>query len=447
MYNIPLSTEQIASTLNVFASSAIKEIGNPSEIRIGDFKKAMANDPTISISSSLLIMRGSILIGNYNHPNKEYKQFINNNLKDIRSSYIQVIQQLLTAIFYGFSCAEIVWKVKNRKYYLDTIVPLDPELIRFKGIQGELDCIKYLEETDKTIPKHKIIHITFGVGQAMNTPYGRPLLRAVWPYYKSKISLLQDLIVAGKISSTGILLAQTDVNKKVSVVDQNNQYRKDNEGNHIQTTQGQILAKQLANLDSNSFIITDPQTTITRLPADGSTFNFIQSIEFLDKYIRRGLGIPDLAFSSEGIGSGITATFVNKTYNLIDNVLHGVIDTIKDQLIEKVAKPLLIANFGIQEDYGSFEYTAEVDPMMQMQLANTISSLVSIGILDTADQSVVDKLREFVLLPPITPEEMEAKKQMKALQDQAQMAQLDPSMQMTEGQQDPNTTPEEGMYP
>lgn len=442
MYNLPLSTEQIASTLNVFASSAIKEIGNPSEIRLSDYKKAMANDPTISISSSLLIMRGSILIGNYNHPNKEYKEFINNNLKDIRSSYIQIIQQLLTAIFYGFSCAEVVWKVKNRKYYLDTIIPLDPELVRFKGINGELECVKYLEETDKTIPKHKIIHITFGVGQAMNTPYGRPLLRAIWPYYKSKISLLQDLIVAGKISSTGIIWAQTDINKKVSIMDTNNQYRKDNQGNHIQTTQGQILAKQLANLDSNSFIITNTDgTTISRLPADGSTFNFIQSIEFLDKFIRRGLGIPDLAFSSEGIGSGVTATFVNKTYNLIDNVLHGVIDTIKDQLIEKVAKPLIIANYGVQDNYGSFEYTQDVDPMMQMQLANTISSLVSIGVLDAADESVIAKLREYVLLPPITPEELAAKKQMKELQDQAQMQQLDPSMM------DSTQSTEEGVYP
>ena len=89
----------------------------------------------------------------------------------------------------------------------------------------------------------------------------------------------------------------------------------------------------------------------------------------------------------------------------MDSQIKSVIFQIRDQMIEKVVKPLLIWNFGITHDFGSFEDDNQLDPESASIRVGNIINAVSANVLKPTDLQVQNTVRNLLGIPTISKEE------------------------------------------
>jgi hypothetical protein len=125
--------------------------------------------------------------------------------------------------------------------------------------------------------------------------------------------------------------------------------------------------------------------------------------------------VPKLVFE-EGSGSfGVNG--IGKQHQLImDSQITSIVKQMRDQLIEKVVKPLLIWNFGITDDFGTFSLDPVEDPDAKNLLVNNIISATGSNLLMATDLGVQNKIRELLELPALSEQEQFIEGQKKLLQ-------------------------------
>jgi capsule polysaccharide export protein KpsE/RkpR len=138
----------------------------------------------------------------------------------------------------------------------------------------------------------------------------------------------------------------------------------------------------------------------------------------------RALMIPQMIWS-EGSGALGVGSLSNTQLSILDSSLLMVVQLIRDQLVEKVIRPLIYYNFGKSDDYGEFVYTAENDPGQEAAVTQGLMSALSSGLIQNTDYAAVNSLRERLKLPPIDPDI-----QMQQLQMQQQMQMMSQPPQM-----------------
>ena len=126
----------------------------------------------------------------------------------------------------------------------------------------------------------------------------------------------------------------------------------------------------------------------------------------------------------------------------MDSTIEGVIVQIRDQLIEKIIKPLLIANFGERKNFGSFSYQQSADPAVANARVSTIISAIASQILPNNDPDVINKLREDLSLPPLSRQEVDNMRNQKQLNEQLGLLQQQLQLQQTMMQQEQGPTTE-----
>jgi hypothetical protein len=88
--------------------------------------------------------------------------------------------------------------------------------------------------------------------------------------------------------------------------------------------------------------------------------------------------------------------------SILDSTVEATVKKIRDQLIEKVIRPLIIWNYGVQDDYGSFAVTNVNDPTQESaQIQNFITAFTT-QVIPMTDLEAMNKFRELMKLSPTT---------------------------------------------
>lgn len=419
----------------------------------------------MAASVALMQLRVMARLGNYTHKIGEIKEWVRGNFEDMEGTLDEAVHHLAMTPWLGNADAEINWTpaIKNgrREWRIKSLQPLSPEKVKYAGSR-KLGLTHVIDTShpnpsnrDNWIPISKVLHVD--IGATDGSPYGYALAKNIMPYVKAKQVLMSEWIVAGRNQSSGLLIGKADSNQQVSLLDKNGQPIKNLDGTPRIASAVEQLTRQMEQLDSTNFLVTDPQNTVTWQPMSVDSSFFQQAIQYVDGAILLGLGIPKLTFN-EGSGQfgNTSVAMVQKT--MLDTRLGIIADKIEDQIIEKLVRPLLVYNFGLTaaDGWGYFEADVSSDPIMAQSQLQMLMQAVAMQVLPATDPAVMDSIRQLLKLPVVNEEDairnirkaadIQALQQstvMKAqmeVQNKAQLEMMEKQQQMGQEQQqtDPN---------
>lgn len=420
----------IATRLGELTSQVMGDLQNPNKIKIRDLGKALDADPVAYSCAELKASRAIETVGDYKHENGEIDKFVNKNFETLIGNIQEVFGELCSSLPFGFALMEIVWKkqkYKNRIYWvIKEFRSLKPENVSFKVHNGDISYVLYQDGgVEKKIPMWKIIHIANGfiTKSGAKKYFGNPELKRAYPYIKLKSLIFAELGVSAKRTATGLLWGQANSNLSTTLTDENGKPLRDNTGAVKTIPHTQALQRQLKQIENNSAVVTDENTQLQALNVPGGEQFWNYAKAMLDEQIMRAFSIPELVWSG-GSGSLGLGALSNVQLTLLDSSIQSVVQQIKNKMIEKVVRPLIISNFGHQNNYGEFTRQIQDDPQMESQVTSNLITALSMGLVPSNDPQAINELRRRIRLEPLNNEEQqlqqELEKQIQALQEKNQ---------------------------
>lgn len=397
----------MSSRIAALTTEVINEINwKDKKYKLEDYEKVLLEDPVINAVVELKSLRASVSLGKYTHPRKDIEEWVQSNFSDMDGKLEDFVSKAAIASYYGFFAGEIIWKNNSPGYKnewrLGGLNPLNAKNVRFIGNKNGVSHIKY---NSINIPIKKCIHIYRGSYDG--DPYGVGLGRRAIPYFKAKQVLMSEWIVAGRNQSSGLLMGFADSNTTVQLLDSKGNPLKNPDGTPITVSAPENLLRQIEQLDSNRFIVTDGANRIQWQPMSVDSNFFQLVLQFMNRQLLLTQLAPSLTFEEGISGLGIGSGIANVQKGVLDVQLDALVSQIKDQIIENVVRPLLVWNFGFtgKEGWGDFGVDAASDPNLSLQKANTIIGAIASQILPSTDNAVTNVLRDLLGLPQQNEEE------------------------------------------
>jgi len=428
---------QISNSVIRLTQNAITEINNPDNRNsTRDYIDFLERDPVAKSCMELKALRATIAIGNYIHKNEVYQKWIRTNFELMEGSLTSLVGQLCSAMALGFAVAEIVVEPGfDREWRLKGFNILDPRYITFAGSKGKIQYVYYNDGYSQTkkIPYRKCIHVVGGFTTNFNDPFGSAECKRAFPYFKAKQAILSEMCVAAKNNATGVWVGLADSNDRVQLFKADGTPMKSYDGSDVVVSATQSLHEQLKQIENSSVIVTDLKNRIEprQLSAGEQFWNI--SLDFLNRQISQAFHVPSLIFNegSSAIGLGQVS---NQQKSVLDSTVEAIVLQIKENILEKVIKPLLAYQFGYVDDYGDFEPQVVHDMQTNSLTLNNIVTAASMQLISIQNPEVQNKVLDLLGLPPLTVEEIDTRKQNELLQQyqQTQMLQQSVEPQATE---------------
>lgn len=434
-----LITQAISSQIEDIASG-LQEIYNPSSAKytIARLIEILNNDPTLYACLQLKAARLVELIGIYTNPDKDKEKFINRNFANMEGSITEVYLQSASAIPFGFSCQEILFQVsktyKKKEWTLKGFNLLNPEenTLTFH-VEDNKPTHLYVQESERKvkIPMWKILHLTNGLLTSFGKRklFGFPELFRVAPFVKLKEFIYQQMAVASKTRATGLLIGKSHTNVRV------NEFILDASGKPIKSgrtvTSAQNLFNNLLNIRNFGCMVIPKGDEVFPLNLPTGERFWSLALQLCKEEIYRGLMVPSLLMER----SVASYTLSDTQLTIFDANLKSIVNQIQDQLLEKIIKPLIIWNYGVQETYGSFKPKEENSAIFKQARAQNIYAALGNGIVTPDDPEVISAIRSTLDFKQLTEEEIAFKLQM---QQQLEQLRLEEAQEMEQQEKQPD---------
>lgn len=419
----------ISDRLANLTTETIQEISRPKDdYDLKEYFKLLQNCPIINAAYELKALRCAISLGKYTHPIKEAEKWVHSNIEQMEGKLEELVGHGSSAAYFGNFVAEIVLRNDapgyRRQWRLQGFRPLDPRKITFCGSKyGITHVAVNTGGKKKYIPYSRVIHVVAD-HSSFGNPYGTGgLARRAMPWYKSKQLLMSEWVVAGLNQARGLLIGKADSNETVQILDSSGRPIL-RDGRPVVKSAVDNLLHQMMQLENSSLLATDLKNQIQwqPMPADANFFQL--ALQFVNRQLLLSQLLPSLTFE-EGIGGLGNTGVATVQQGLLDTQIEFITDSLKDQLIEKVFRPLLGWNFDYtgRQGWGEFVVTPNRDPNVALSKASTIISAIVSQILPSADPAVINALRELLGLPQVEEPQMlemlQKQIQQQAMQQQA----------------------------
>ena len=405
-----------------------------------DYAEVLLLDEVIGFCFQLIKLRATEAFGKYTHNDDKVAEFVKTNFADMDGTIEEFVGiAVALAYFFGFFTGEIGWKYNSPGFYrqqrLKCFQSHNPLTTRFKGNKHGLFWV-----VDKSgnkpvdIPYEKCIHICNRMYE--NDPYGYGSLARTIGLFKAKRTTLSAAAVAANNQANGLWIVRANTADTVVLTDKNGKPLQEN-GRDVIASSIENAFNQLKDFDKNNFLILDKSYEINwqPMPVDAG---FMQNmLEGIDRRLFMTQNVPYLVANEGSGGFGYTGVAAQQAITL-DSQISALVKQVRDQVLEKVIKPMLIRNFALKpkQGWGRFDVDKSSDPNQALSQVNTINGCVTAGTL-TLDTTVKNKVRELLGLPPQTEEEQLAALQ-KSVEAQA-MQQRAMQQGASGGEQQPPT--------
>ena len=439
-----LITQAISSEIEDI-SSGLQEIYNPSNNKytIARLIEILNNDPTLYACLQLKAARLVELIGVYTNPDKEKEKFIKRNLANMAGSITEVYLQCASAIPFGFSCQEILFQVsktyKRKEWTLLGFNFLNPEdsALSFR-LENNKPTDLYVQESERKvkIPMWKVLHLKNGLLTSFGRRklFGFPELFRVAPFVKLKEFIYKQMAVASKIRATGLLIGKSHTNVRV------NEFILDASGKPIKSgrtiTSAENLFNNLLNIKNFGCMVLPKGDEVfpVNLPT-GERF-WSLALQLCKEEIYRGLMVPSLLMER----SVASYTLSDTQLTIFDANLKPIANQIQDEMLEKIFKPLIVWNFGVQEQYGHYIPKEESSIAFKQAQAQNVYAAIGNGVLNPEDPEVIAAIRGSVGFKQLTEEEIEFKQR---IQQEMEQLRLQEAQELLEQEQQPDPSQQE----
>lgn len=390
---VPDGEKGVIGTSNPYQFNLYSDlITNPSSVSISEFQKMAYTQPIIA--AGLTIINNLVIneVGRFQHENKVYEDFINNMINNFDISFDNVLKDMLTALWAGFSVGEkkygsdgryitvtaieprpaqsIIYRVDSQghlkddgiiQYYFNNLWTGYGNLLAFNQVNtqtGEQIPNPYASRGDfdypwrtvwaqpigtVIIPRDKCIHFTYRGLDGLTSPYGRSLLRSAYDAYVARTEMTRITLNAANFKASPIPTITIDP-----------QQMNTEDGDDVMES----IANALSNLghagDGNNFLLlkgTKESISIGSLSTTASLSDIIEINNYWDKMLLTAILFPgELAGLSDKGSYALGKT----QQDLLGRNIAAISTSLKETLIQQLVKPLLQVNFNEQENFGVF---------------------------------------------------------------------------------------------
>lgn len=435
-----------------------KFIQNPSTVSVDTFKRMVDTDDTIGSGVDFLTTCLAARIGGYQHPSEEVTSWINDTLDDVEGGFHNVIKELLSASWAGFTVAEKVWANTDQGFVPRKIVSLPPTTLLFEtertgeltpdgilqyqrnynpfllgrglnffggipsmgigngtgrpDLAAKLGDLPFPLRSANTfnylsvrIPRQKCIHYAFDAQGKFGNPYGRSLLRRAYKYYVMKDAFLQMMSIALDRKGTALTVVYADPNTTLQSADSLEA------GQDVRNVQGKGVRADVAardafkNIHNDSVIILpgkkDEIYGVDFMPQSPNTGDFISALDFCNKSILRALLVPTLIFGNgDGTGSYSLGQEHAKTFDkILDSINAGLCQVLLQQLIAEMIRYNFPRSAWEKDGLGSFGKRKLTQDELEKEMT-VFKDGIDSGIIDQGDLKDLNKMRETIGFEP-----------------------------------------------
>jgi hypothetical protein len=367
---------------------------NPDNVTYETYKKMM-RDPVVRYSIFMLAIECAGKLERYEHIDPEIQSFIRHCTDRMEGTPRRMVRNLLEAIFpmgavFGIMNYEIA---KLRAYEEDGV---------FKFAEGDrvyvvpysgLDEAIYLLDNDlcdisnwrngvfkyNSVPfdmsKVFMFHIFRGYEGAGR--WGWSLLRPAYPYWYIKVNMAKLVARKAEKESIGVILG-----KMLKMVDD------DVEDEFYSVLQG-LIAGSVAKFDAQNFDI-----DIKNLGSQVSSSIVERVIDLCDKYIFWSTFRTLHMAGAQKLG---TQAMVREHEDEYEQVIEVVADEVGSSLVDQWAKPIIVQNYGEQDDYG--KYPLAKKPPDSGKISEWVDRLSGKGYINSKNQSDFNFVRNLLGVP------------------------------------------------
>jgi hypothetical protein len=341
---------------------------NPDEIGIATYKE-MLKDCTVKAGYSLIkyaiLSRGWKISYTNEKGDLKVLSTVSHILDNMDGRLEGALSGIVSALIYGFSVSEIVWKIIESgefagKFGIKKIKCLDPEHIEFVCDEfGNLEDIKQCFDASNpiSIPLEKaIIYVN---EKEFGNYYGTSRLRAVYKnwYIKKAVTTYWNIALErfGCPMLIGTVPNSQDLDKMTTILD------------NIQMKSS--IAK------TAGWEISALETGVGR----SSGGDFRGAMEYHDEQILKGLLLPPILINTPKSGSyALSST----QFSMFQLVLQNLENDLSTLLEEYLIKPIVTYNFGEQDVYPQFNFMPLTKDDL-LNLSKVFALLVKNGVVGT----------------------------------------------------------------
>jgi phage gp29-like protein len=362
-------------------NEGVEEYSDP--VGIETYKKMYRQDA--QVKAGLLALRLPILAKGYviKHPvaragwdgkkdkTEEHIEFLEHVFKNMKHSFDETLDQMLSAVPFGFSVTEPVYqKIVEGKFKgkigLKKAKVLNPTTVKFRmNDYGDiLEAIQEIGDKRIKMPYEKVIHFTHDA--EFGDPYGNSALHAVHKHWYIKDQMYKFANMAYERNGSPLLVG-TVKNK--------------NEVGKMRRILDTILSRTGVAISGTDDIKVLDTT---------KTMDFVNYVNHHNTMILRGLMIPSLMLGNEGSGSGSYA-LGQSHFDLFLFRLQSIQRDLEKVINDKIIKRLIDINFGKQDIYPELQFKPLMDKDRD-QLSDIFFKLVNAQIIEPTEEWIRDQM-------------------------------------------------------
>lgn len=343
---------QLQTTFSLFDGAVI----NPDAALVLEYERMLNTDETVSASYHFLTLCTISFLGEYTNPDDKIAGFVHECFESMDGSLALACEDILSAVWAGYSATEIVWKADAGRIMLDYLATYHPYTITFhtdeKGRLYKVNQRRLFSAMGDDIPPEKCIIFTYR--KRFNNYYGTSAFKPVRKNWLLKDAILKMWARALDKFGTPIL----------SAIVPDGTVKDPETGEEV--SQLEYATKLLANLQNGTSLVLSAKDAGTgsqggQLPkleavvtgGNGTGEAFDRAVSYLNKMIARGLLIPSLVFD-EGARSGSLALGTSH-FNGFLLMVRALFTQLKEVLLDQFISRLIEYNFGPQKNWGDFQ--------------------------------------------------------------------------------------------
>ncbi|SHJ60059.1 phage portal protein family protein [Desulfofundulus thermosubterraneus] len=389
---------QLSVTFNLFDGAIV----NPDAAYVSEYERMLDTDETVGAAFYFLTLCVLSYLGEYSHPDERITGFVRECFEEMDGSLLLACEDILSAVWAGYSVTEIVWRPAAARIKLDYLATYHPSTISFKVNRfGRLEVIEQkstYQAMEQSLPLEKCI--VFSYRKRFGNYYGKSAFKPVRKNWLLKDALLKMWAKALDKFGTPLMVAivpdgnivDPETKEEISQLEYATKLL-----NNLQHGTALALSAggaQGPGASSGSIQIPDVKALVTGGSGVGSAFNL--AINYLNKMICRGLLVPSLLFD-EGARSGSLALGTSHFYSFL-LMVKAIFRQLKEVLLDQLIARLVDYNFGPQKDYGDFTETPP-GPEELETWSKIFDSLVNNGLMDVETDEDFQFARKKMGLP------------------------------------------------
>jgi hypothetical protein len=392
-----ITQQNVESFITLFFNYQYRKTSD--KVFISQCREIMTKDPITGFCTEIIFLYMFSIIGQYSHDSKRITKDLRGQISSCKGSWSEILRRMASCYWYGYSWSQIACSDTpfNRKS-ISEIHTYDPLDYDFVVKDGKISKVT-LGLSGKEIDYNTGVHLVVGIDKNFDYIFGCGRVESALPYWELHKLLMPVLALASQRQAQPILVKKTETGEDVLLIDQETgkPVIDAETGEEITVKKGWDSVQQLVQLGVAGVTAIDKDDEIFAIDLMVNGDFLLNVIKVAEQYRMVSLLVPVTLFSitNNGVGdAGLAKTHLE----LFRLMILSMAEFMVDEIVEKLFRPIIIYNYGEQENYGNF--VINLDNPLAMEIAQVALTALDKGFVELADLEMINRIRQLIGISP-----------------------------------------------